>query len=355
MKNDFTDSAVKFFISVLGMIAIFGVLKELQHIFIPMVIAYFLYFVFQPVNKFMSKYKIPNSLAIVINILTVVLIVWGISRIIMVSFNEFEAAVPVYEAKFNSLIITTAKSFGISDPVISEFNLFKYLNQTLDIGGIASGFFSTTLSFVSTVFFVLFFFIFISGGHEKIIEAIKNRYALKVMDEANGKKVSASYIDKKVSDIPLKIQNYIVAKFLISLITSLLVGIVFWLFGLDFVVVWVVLTFLFNFIPNIGSVIAVVLPTVVALVQFESAGYALLIMLIITAIQNIIGNILEPKIMGNTLGLNPLVILFSLLLWGYIWGLVGMFLSVPITAVIKILVSDSESPNLRFVSDIMGN
>jgi predicted PurR-regulated permease PerM len=71
-------------------------------------------------------------------------------------------------------------------------------------------------------------------------------------------------------------------------------------------------------------------------------------------VQNIIGNILEPKILGNRLGLNPLIILLSLLVWGYIWGIAGMFLSVPLTAVIKIIISNSSSNNLQFLSDLMG-
>ena len=139
-----------------------------------------------------------------------------------------------------------------------------------------------------------------------------------------------------------------------SLLTALTVGIVLWIFDIDFLVVWVVLTFLLNFIPNIGSVLAVIFPTLIALVQYESFGYAILVAGIVTGVQNIYGNLIEPKIMGDKLGLNPLVILLSLLLWGYIWGLVGMFLSVPITAVIKILVSDSKSPNLKFVNNLMG-
>ncbi len=91
------------------------------------------------------------------------------------------------------------------------------------------------------------------------------------------------------------------------------------------------------------------------LVQFESFGYTLIVAAIIISVQNIIGNIIEPKIMGERLGLNPLVILISLLIWGYIWGIVGMFLSVPLTAIIKIIFSRSHSETLTFISDLMGN
>jgi AI-2 transport protein TqsA len=100
--------------------------------------------------------------------------------------------------------------------------------------------------------------------------------------------------------------------------------------------------------------LAVILPTVMTLIQYESVGYTVLVGGIITLVQNLIGNLVEPKIMGDKLGLNPLVILLSLLVWGYIWGIAGMFLSVPLTAVVKIIISSSNSPNLQFLSELMG-
>jgi predicted PurR-regulated permease PerM len=161
-------------------------------------------------------------------------------------------------------------------------------------------------------------------------------------------------VEKTFKDITEQIQRYIATKFLISLLTGLVVGIILWIFNVDFIVVWAVMAFFLNFIPNIGSIIAIVLPTVMTLIQYESIGYTLLVGGIITIVQNIIGNILEPKIMGDKLGLNPLVILVSLLIWGYIWGIAGMFLSVPLTAVVKIIISNTNSYNLQFLSDLMG-
>ena len=90
------------------------------------------------------------------------------------------------------------------------------------------------------------------------------------------------------------------------------------------------------------------------LIQYESVGYTFVVGGILTIVQNLIGNIIEPKIMGDKLGLNPLIILLSLLVWGYVWGIAGMFLSVPLTAVVKIIISNSTSHNLQFLSDLMG-
>ena len=153
----------------------------------------------------------------------------------------------------------------------------------------------------------------------------------------------------------MQIQKYIFTKALISLTTSVIVSIVLALFGVDFILVWAVLTFVLNFIPNIGSVIAVILPTVMCLLQFGSVGYTGILALILVVVQNLIGNIIEPKIFGNRLGLNPIVILLSLLIWGYVWGIAGMILSVPLTAVLKIIFDSSDSKNLKFFSHLMSN
>ncbi|MCW8848566.1 MAG: AI-2E family transporter, partial [Melioribacteraceae bacterium] len=230
----------------------------------------------------------------------------------------------------------------------------------------------STLSLFSAGFFVLFFFIFVSSSHKHIISAIKNRYMIsqsiistkslkkKIEGDANKAKIELfradreRKVEKTFKDITEQIQRYIATKFLISLITGLIVGLILWIFGVDFTIVWAVLAFFLNFIPNIGSILAIILPTVMALIQFESVGYTFVIGGILTTVQNVIGNIIEPKIMGDKLGLNPLIILLSLLVWGYIWGIAGMFLSVPLTAVVKIIISNSNSHNLQFLSDLMG-
>ena len=379
MKKVFSDPGIKFFISVVGIVVIFIVLKELQHIFIPLVIAYFLFFVFEPLNKFLINKKFPSGLAILADLVIIVGVFWAISRVILDSFSRLGEELPAYQEKLDSIVIRTAQSFGLNDAMFSEFN-FQTILKDLDYGGIASGFFSSTLSLFSTVFFVLFFFIFVSTGHKNIIEAIKKRFvernvksSIKELKKKRKPEIDSSVESRSNSDfeqlkqskeekiegtfknITQQIQGYIAAKFLISLLTGSLVGVILWLFGVDFAIVWAVLTFLLNFIPNIGSVIAVILPALMTLVQFESFGYTLLVSLIIVAVQNIIGNIIEPKIMGNRLGLNPLVILLSLLVWGYIWGIMGMFLSVPLTAIVKIAISNSNSKNMNFLSDLMGN
>ncbi len=371
MKKSLVDPTVKFFIIIVGLVVLFGVLKELQYIIVPLIIAYLLVFVFEPLNVFLIKKKIPQSLTTLIDILIIIAFFWALSTFIIDSFSRLGNELPLYEEKLNNIVSNTAISFGVGDPFFTEFNIGEIFSD-LDYGGIASGLFSSTLSLFSAGFFVLFFFIFVSSSHKHIISAIKNRYMIsqsvistkslkkKIEGDANKAKLDLfradreRKVEKTFKDITEQIQRYIATKFLISLITGLIVGIILWIFGVDFTIVWAVLAFFLNFIPNIGSILAIILPTVMALIQYESVGYTFVIGGILTIVQNLIGNIIEPKIMGDKLGLNPLIILLSLLVWGYVWGIAGMFLSVPLTAVVKIIISNSNSHNLQFLSDLMG-
>ncbi len=152
-----------------------------------------------------------------------------------------------------------------------------------------------------------------------------------------------------------QIQKYIIAKIGLNLACGVAVTILLSLLGVDFPIVWGLFTFLFNFIPTIGSAASLVLPTLMALVQFESVSFMLLVAAAMGALQTLFFNLFEPAIIGRKLNLNPLLILISLLIWGYIWGIVGMLLSVPLTAIIKIILNNSDSPNMKFISDLMSN
>ncbi len=376
MKKISADSTTKFFISAIGLVIIFIVLRELQYIFIPLIIAYFLFFAFEPLNKFLKKYRIPSGITVLVDIALILGIMYGFSKVIFDQFSMFGEQLPIYEIKLNNIVRSTSVKLGIKDPNFTNFELDKILS-TIDYGGLVGDFFTTTISLMATVFFVIFFFVFISSGHNKVINAFKDRFVEKKIKKLKKKieKDQTAYlleddieedkeefihqkeemVENTFKSITDQIQKYIATKFYISIIAGFVVGAILWLFNIDFVIVWAVFAVLFNYIPNLGSIVVVGLPTLMTLIQFESFSYALLILIILIVSINVIGNYIEPKIFGDNLGLNPLVILFSLLLWGYIWGIVGMFLSVPLTAVIKIIISNSNSKNLRFMTHLMDN
>ena len=171
---------------------------------------------------------------------------------------------------------------------------------------------------------------------------------LNIEHHENEKKLANTF--KAITE---QIQRYIILKIAINLAAGIVVWIFLSILGVEFPFIWGLFTFLFNFIPTIGSAIALALPVIMTLLEFGSITFAAVIALILIAIQTLFFNIIEPNLIGKRLNLNPLLILLSVLIWGYIWGIVGMLLSVPLTAIIKIIISNSDSENLTFISDLM--
>ncbi len=379
-KKILTDSSEKFFITVIGLVVIAAVLKELNHIFIPFVIAYFLFFLFSPFNSYLEKYRFPLYLILIIDILVLILFMWGISSFIVGSFIRFGEEAPEYFNKLNHIISSAAVSLKIRDPYLRYFSIQRIISK-IDYKILAGGIFASTFTFIGNILFVLFFFIFIMTGHNTVYEAfktrfvhkkvkpelkkLKNKYQTAAQDSTAGSqewmeeklKLERQQKETKLANtfkvITEQIQRYIILKILINLSAGIAVSFFLWILGIDFPIIWGLFVFLFNFIPTIGSAAALVLPVIMALLQYESITFALIVALVIGAIQTLFFNLIETSIVGKRLNLNPLLILMSVLIWGYIWGVVGMLLAVPLTAIIKIIISNSDSKNMGFLSDLM--
>lgn len=372
-----TDGTSKFFIAVIGIVVIGIVLKELSHIFIPLLIAFFLFFVFSPFNNWMNKKKIPMFLIILLDIVITFGVLYGFGRIVIDSFLQFADGLPVYSERLSNIVRTTAVSWGVTDKFFTQFS-FDHLLKTLNLQNLASGLFSSTFSLIGSVLFVLFFFVFVLSGNKTIYDAIEHRYVFKkvgpelkkikknlkqsditadeqkYLDELEReKKLREQQLEDTFVKITNQIQKYIIAKIGINLAAGIVTSIVLSIIGVDFPIVWGLFVFLFNFIPTIGSAAALVFPVLFTLVQFNSVGTMILVLLLMAGVQTLAFNVAEPMIIGKRLNLNPLLILLSVLVWGYIWGVVGMLLSVPLTAIIKIIISNSNSPNMEFFEELM--
>ena len=144
-------------------------------------------------------------------------------------------------------------------------------------------------------------------------------------------------------EMDIKIRRYLMTKAATSAVTGIVVGLILWLFGLELALLFGFLAFVLNFIPSVGSIIATLLPLPMALVQFDSSLVIAAVIILPGAFQMTLGNAIEPRLMGDGLDLHPLTILLALIFWGLIWGVVGMLLAAPITAILKIILARFET------------
>jgi len=363
MKEKFEfDSTIFFFGTSIGLVALGIILSELQSILIPFVIASFLFILFSPVNTFLTEKKIPLWIIILLNIIVISFISVGVIKFVVDSVWRLSADLPNYFSKLNLIVRKFAASIGINDPYFRYFSIQKVLAK-LDYKALAGGVFNSAFSLVGNIMFLLLFFIFIVSGHKSIYAAIKRRYydeepellttdsSAKLPEEKE--KQTDLRLAKTIKTITEQIQKYIISKILVNLLAGISVALFLSILKVDFPIMLGLLTFFLNFIPSIGSAVALILPTLMAILQYESWSFMLLVAGGMGLIQTAFFNLLEPQLIGRRLNLNPIAILLSVLIWGYIWGILGMLLAVPLTAIIKIIISNSKNQNLIFVADLM--
>ena len=138
-------------------------------------------------------------------------------------------------------------------------------------------------------------------------------------------------------------RQYLIAKTLISLATGGVTTGILYIFGVDFALLWGFLTFLLNFIPNFGSIVAGIFPVVLARLQFDSASTALILLVLLVTTQMVMGNVIEPKLLEFSLDLSPLLVLVALIFWGWLWGVWGMILAVPMMSILKIIFENFDT------------
>jgi AI-2 transport protein TqsA len=326
-NNKFITIAASIFLIALA----FFILKTLQDILLPFFIAVIIAFMFEPLYAWLKTKKVPGWGSIVIVILIIILVSNISSVFILTSIGSFQDALPRYEEKFNELFnnfFYTLAAWGIDvEGLKSSMDPNKFI-QDGTITGIVTSLFSSIIGIFGDFVLILIYVVFLLSE----IGSIKRRIMVAFSPERAGK------IASLITDVFHDVRKYIVGKTLINLVHASVVTFILWCFGIDFYFVWGFLTFLMNYIPNIGSIIATVMPFLTALLKYDDFVMPIIILAILIIIGNAFGNFLEPKIFGDNLDLSPILILFSLIFWGYVWGIMGMILSVPIMSMIKIVL-----------------
>jgi AI-2 transport protein TqsA len=317
---------------VLATVTAAAALSWLRPALLPFVLALFVAFALQPLVEFgVQRARLPRVLAIFATGLLALLLLWMLGGLLSTSVAQLAANASSYQAQISHLIDLVADPLarlGIELPAgISAAGISgRAIGETL------LGATNAIVELLSQSLLVTIFVIYLLIGGSKPPTGVWR-------------------------EIELRVQRYLITKAILSAATGVLVGLTLSILGVDLALAFGLFAFLLNFIPTVGSVIATLLPLPVVLVSPEiSATTATLAIAIPGAIQFVIGSVLEPKIMGDSLDLHPIAILIALIFWGMLWGVVGMLLAAPITAVMKILFERLEvtRPLARLLSGRLG-
>lgn len=314
------------------------IMKTLAFLFIPFSFSLLLCYALGIPLDIMRRYRVPSSLRIVIVVFFIGGFLYLFGSMVNINIQEFQQQWPHFEKKFweyapyllERIDMTPEQARETYDAFLqSSFRQF----DLKPIGTLVQHLSGSFFSFLGNVFWVLIFMIFMLAERESFNHRL-------VYGLGKGRSGPVLEVLKRINRA---VQNYLGLKTMISLVTGMLVAGALTLFQVPFALLWGVLAFLLNFIPNIGSLISVIPPVAITLFQFGSIPKALAVTVLLAAIQMTVGNVVEPKVMGKGLNLSPLVVLLSLVFWGWMWGIPGMFLSVPLTAAIKIAFEQVDS------------
>ncbi|HEY9017361.1 AI-2E family transporter [Thiomicrospira sp.] len=333
------NRGVSWLIGLASVMVILAGLKAAETITIPIMLALFVAIISTPFLRMMTTRGVPSFLAVLIVLFVLIVFGGGLVLIVTQSIDSFIAQMPNYQQRFQNMLSGLVPVLESLNFPMSREMLMEHVNPSNVIGSLGAAL-SAVSSLLTNVFLVVFIVIFI------------------LMEEASfPRKFRAAMPDAQftldtTNGFMARVNKYLLIKTIISFVTGTLVTIWLYVLGVDFPVLWGLVAMLMNFIPNVGSLIAAVPAVLLALVQL-GLGDAALVALGYLVINVVMGNLLEPKFMGKGLGLSPLVVFLSLLIWGWLFGPVGMFLSIPLTMIVKIGLEQYEGT--RWVAIMLGN
>jgi len=321
---------------------VFYLFKTLSFIFIPLISSMFIALLFLPLMRWFKGKRVPKVLSIIMVVLIIATFFKLSGELIQLSSREILATDNAFfdkaKEKLTTLFITVETFFGV-DFLQGEDMLGSLIQKETILKNFAPtvGFITSMMSrLLATVFFVVLL----------LADSVDMQ---KVLNNTILKQHFSSV--KTFMKVERDLIKFIKVKFFVSLFTGVGIGIACWGFGVSFPVFWGLFAFAINFLQMIGSVITVVLLAIFAFVEIEATSILFLFILTTTGIQVLFGGILEPIFMGKSFSINVITILIMLMLWGYVWGIPGLIMSIPITVFLKILFEQFE--NTRIISQLL--
>ena len=325
-------------------------LDKFRDILQPLFVAVFLSFVMHPIHRWLIQRGVRSSAAYGVILAVVILVAWGVGSMMYSDVAQIVNKLDHYKLRFETAeqrLETMAQDFiarlpfevpGLRGHFLRQIEVDPdqmtsaaraVLSRVGDVGALAA------LTFVYLLFMVV----------EKVSFPIRLALAL---GEQHGTRIM-----EVVASINQAISDYIAVKTLASALAGLLSYTVLAMFGVDFAVTWGILIFAFNYIPYLGSLIAVGLPILLSFLQFDEIWKGIVITLLLIGIQQIIGTLVEPRMAGQRLDVSPILIVLALAFWWAVWGIIGAILAVPLLVIVKIILDNI--PETKPIATLISN
>lgn len=327
MADEDSSDAARPALVILAVIACGAVLFWLHDIFTPLALAIFLAVMIDGLARVIRKYapKVTKGAAVTLAI-AASLLLFGVTAVVIAdNATSFANQLVTYTPRLNGIIADAAARLGLeAPPTVGE--LFRQLDPSRYIGEVAK----TLQSFASDAVFVLIYLGFILASRRGFERKVVGLFP----DREERQKAVAAFI---------RIRDGVEQYLWVQTVTGLMIAVSSWIamavMGLDNAVFWAFLIFIASYIPIIGGIVGVAAPPVFALVQFQSYTQAIVLLAVLQTVQFVVGNVIQPRMQGRSLNMDPVVVLLSLALWGAIWGVPGMFLSTPITVMVMVILA----------------
>lgn len=338
--DDITQKKGSAAISFAAVIVVIYGLQMAKALLVPFLIAAFLAMITVRPMLWMQRKRVPSVLAALLIVIIIMLILAVVGGIVGSSIADFTAALPTYQERLDVIVQGVVNFIGQR---FETADVLRRLGEMIDPGyamGLAATILNGLTDVLTNVFLIFFTMIFIlleASTVDTKVEAAFGRSAQSL---------------QRPRVFLANLGRYLGIKTVVSMATGLAAGLLTWAIGLDFPLLWGMLAFLLNYVPTVGSIIAAVPAVLMALVQF-GFGEASVTAVGFVAINVVFGNIIEPRIMGYGVGISPLIVFVGLVFWGFVFGPVGMLLSVPLTMTLKLALESDE--RTRWIATLIGS
>lgn len=340
LKEQINSSGeIRFLLVAAALVIIMAGIFLAQSVVILFLVSVFLASLGVPSLLWLKEKHIPSGIAVFIVMAVMIIILLLIGAQIGTSFSSFITELPSLQSRIREQVVEFNAMISSKGFVIEEKFFLEYINPEA-IMKLTAGFLTGLSSVLSDLVLILLTVTFI------LLEV--SSFPIKLRTVLGDPKQAFPQFTKFVNDM----KRYMIIKTLISLATGILVAIWLFILGVDYPILWGFIAFLLNYIPNIGSIVAAIPAVILAFIQF-GIGSALMVTAGYVAVNFIIGNMIEPRMMGRRLGLSTLVVFLSLIFWGGLLGLVGAILSVPLTMALKFAFDNNE--RTKWIAVLLGS